>query len=257
MLNQAIKAAQKAGDFLKSSFRRNHTIRYKHKDGLTVVTEADTASEKIILDILQDAFAGHSFFSEEAGFIDNDSDYLWIIDPLDGTTNFSRNFGHFGVSIALRYQKKLLLGVLGNPLTGDIASAQMGKGAFLNGKPIHVATADDLKQSVVLLGRSSTAAEKKRFATVYSALCNHTRTFRALGSIAVDGIAAAKGDFEAIVMNGANLYDVAASAIIAQEAGASVTDFNGNPWDATKECSDFIVANPFLNKTLTSLLKDV
>lgn len=255
MLKKAITAGQKAGAFLKDSFASSHILSYK--DPLNIVTEADIAAEKIILDVLQNAFPEHSFFSEEAGLIDNDSEYLWIIDPLDGTTNFSRGFAHFGVSIALTYQHKLVLGVVAKPLTGEIFSAQIEKGAFLNGNPIHTNNESDLKKSVILLGRSASSNELMRFGTVYSALAPHVRTFRAYGSIAMDGSAVAQGIFEAQVLNGANFYDCAAVAMIAKEAGASVTDFKGTPWSSVPERSDLIIANPTLHASLVSLLDTV
>lgn len=251
MLSQAIKAAKKAGEFLKTSFTTEHTLSYK--DAHNIVTEADTASEKIILGVLQTSFPDHSFFSEEAGLIDNNSEYLWIIDPLDGTTNFSRQFGHFGVSIALTYQHKLLLGVVAKPLTGDIVSAQVGKGAFLNKQEISVNNESALKKSVVLLGGGNHPEERKRFATIYTALQPHIRTFRAYGSIAIDGTAVAQGLFEAVVMNGANFYDCAAVVVIASEAGAVVSDFKGNSWSSAASRSDILVANPSLHAKLLSL----
>lgn len=255
MLSTAITAAKKAGDFLKTSFTTDHTLSYK--DALNVVTEADIAAEKIILGVLQTSFPDHSFFSEEAGLIDNGSEYLWIIDPLDGTTNFSRQFPYFGVSIGLTYKHQPLLGVVAKPLTGDIINAQVGKGAFLNGQKIKVNNESALGKSVVLLGRGNSPEGNKRFGVMYAVLQPHIRTFRAYGSIAMDGSAVAQGLFEAVVMNGANFYDCAAVATICIEARALVTDFKGNPWSSVPPKSDIIIANPTLNASLVSLLSSL
>jgi myo-inositol-1(or 4)-monophosphatase len=165
--------------------------------------------------------------------------------------------GHFGVSIGLTYQKKLLLGVVCNPLTDDITSAQAGKGAFFNEKNITVSSQDTLKKSVVLLGRGNSAEENDRFASVYSSLIPHIRTFRAYGSIALDGSAVARGNFDAIVMNGAHFYDCAAIALIAQEAGAKVVDFKGAPWDVNNKRSDIVIANSPLAASLVDKLSSL
>lgn len=255
MLEQAIEAAKKAGEFLKTSFTRNHTLSYK--DALNVVTEADIAAEKIILGVLQTSFPDHSFFSEEAGLIDNTSEYLWIIDPLDGTTNFSRHFGHFGVSIALTYQHKPILGVVSKPLTGDIVRAEIGKGAFLNDQKIKVNNESALEKSVILMGRANSPKENRRFGAIYASLEPRIRTFRAYGSIAMDGCAVAQGLFDACVMNGANSYDCAAVATIGIEAGALVTDFKGNSWSSVPSISDIVIANPSLHKQLLPLINGI
>jgi len=246
MLSQAIKAAKKAGKYIKEHYNTEYQISYK--DAHNVVSEVDIAAEKIILEYLQEKFPNHSFFSEEKGMIDNGSDYLWIIDPLDGTTNFIHNFPYFCISIALAYKGKPLLGVIYQPLTQELYSAQLGKGAFLNNKPIRVNNLPTLDKAVGLIMRGADTVQKERSAKIFRLISTNLRTVRILGSV-VSICSVASGQFDLMVVNGSLFYDYAAAALIAQEAGATVTDFHGNPWKILKEeRADLLIANPNLHK---------
>lgn len=254
MLLEAIEAAKKAGQCLKERFRQEHQIFYK--DAHNIVSEADLASERIILDCLSKQFPEHSFFSEEKGMQDNHSDYLWIIDPLDGTTNFTHHFPYFCVSIALAYQMKPLFGVIYQPVARQLYTAQLGKGAFLNNKPIRVNNLSSLDRAVGLLIRGADKVQKERSAKIFSLISKNLRTVRILGSV-ISICSVASGQLDLMVVNGSRFYDYAAAALIAQEAGAKVTDFQGNPWKIKEDRADLLIANPELHRQFLPHLKTI
>jgi len=255
MLSTAITAAHKAGDFIKENYKGDFRVGYKGDK--TIVSEIDTGAEKLILEVITQQYPDHSYFSEESGMTDKNSDYLWVIDPLDGTTNFTRGIPRFGVSIGLFYQHKPLLGVIYNPLLGELYAAQVQKGAFLNDQPIHVGSVQTVDESVLSMGRSPSIQEKERAGIIYKAISPSIRTVRITGSIALDLANIAAGQLDCLIFNGCKFYDAAAGVVIAQEAGATVTNFKGSPWSVTDECSDLLIANPTLHAELLPLVRNL
>jgi len=254
----AIKAAQAAGQVIKNNFRVDNSESFKTPD--QSVTKTDLAADKKIFDIIRESFPHHAYFSEEAGMDKTPSDYVWVIDPLDGTTNFSHHINHFCVSIALVYKQRLQLGVIFNPLSDELFTAQTGEGAQLNQQPIHIY--DKVKKvadAVVSFSRNSRLEEKTRYATsIFSHIAKDTRTSRVLGSAALELAYLAAGRFDAHIHNASNFYDAAAGAIIAQEAGAVVSDFSGRPWQPPVDGSqDLLVTSPTLQPQFLSLLKNL
>lgn len=257
-VHAAILAAKKAGAYLRSEFARARFTAYTYKDSHNnVVSGADIAAEKIILDSLSAEFPNDVFFAEERGWKENvGSDYVWIIDALDGTTNFTRKIPFFCVSIALLKKGSLFTGVVYQPITDELFVAEWGKGATLNGKELRAAGENQIERAVVLLNRGTTTQEKRRHARIFTTLAGKARTIRVLGSMALDLCAVASGRTDAVVANGTQFYDVAAASIIAKEAGASLTSFGGKPWKfRINERSDFIATCRKLKPFFVSLLK--
>ncbi len=252
MLSVAVSVAKKAGNLLKKSFRRAHTVSYK--DAHNVVSESDVQAEKIIMAGIKKKFPTHDIFSEEAGMDAQGSDFLWIVDPLDGTTNFTRAVPHFCVSIALAKKGQVVLAVVYNPITGEIFTAEKGKGAFLNGKKISASGLDDISKAVVLVNRGASKEEKVRYTKIFDLLYKHVRSIRVYGSTALDLCYTAAGRFEAVIDNGCEFYDCAAGNLIAMEAGAMVTDFKGSRWAVKK--SDILVCSPLLHPQFVGILKE-
>lgn len=254
-LSTAITAAKKAGFFIKESYRGEY--RSSYKDPHNIVTEVDIGAENIILDILQKAFPDHSFFSEERGMINNHSKYLWIIDPLDGTTNFTHHFPHFCISIGLAHLNEPSLGVVYHPIRDELFSASRGKGATRNGTRLRVTSQKTLEKAVVLINRGSERKEKLRHGAIVNLMTHHLRSIRIFGATAVDLCYVASGTFDALLVNGCRFYDCAAGNLIAEESGALVTDFSGKPWKPDeKKTRDILVANPLLHKKLLTILKN-
>jgi myo-inositol-1(or 4)-monophosphatase len=257
MLKTAIKAAKAAGQIIEDNFQSDTSQSYKNPEH--IVTKTDLAAEKAIIDIIQEKYPNHSFFSEEAGAIKKESEYTWVIDPLDGTTNFIHHIKFFSVSIALVHNNSIQLGVVFSPLTNELFTAQANKGSQLNDQTIHVSKLEDINKAVVFLGRNALSEKADHFgSSIFHHTAQKTRTQRILGSAALETCYTACGRFDAQIINNCNFYDAAAGAIIAQEAGAKVTNFSNQPWQPPIDGSqDLLIANPSLHPQFTSFLKDL
>ena len=257
MLETAIKAAQAAGQIIKDNFQTDTSESYKNSD--QVVTKTDLAAEKAIIVIIQTKYPSHSFFSEEAGAINNDSEYTWVIDPLDGTTNFIHHLKFFSVSIALVHKNITQLGVVFSPLTNELFTAQIDKGAQLNNQPIQTSKLENINKAVVFIGRNSLSEKTDDLgSSIFHHTAKNTRTQRILGSAALEICYVACGRFDAQIINNCNFYDAAAGAIIAHQAGATVTNFSGQPWQPPIDGSqNILITNSSLHPQFTSFLKDL
>lgn len=254
MIKTAIVAARRAGDIVRDGFDvRGSKVTYKSVD--TVVTETDYQAERVILETLKETFPNHAYYSEEAGVSDWQSDYLWVIDPLDGTTNFSRGIPHCAIALCLLQQSKPLLAVVYQPLTNELFTAEASKGAFLNGQKLKTGRQEYLEQTVVVANRASNKMEKNRFTKIFAALSPEVRTIRLLGATAIDICYVASGKFDIAFSNGCYRYDCAASNLIAKEAGLQVTGFLGEPYDWSKDASDVLITNEMLQPPLIDILR--
>lgn len=255
MITHAIAAAKQAGSIIKQNFAAPSHQPVTYKDEHSIVTETDIAAEQAIFAILKKEFPDHSFFSEEAGLIKNDSEYLWVIDPLDGTSNFAQGLPFFCVSIALFKNKQPILGVIYDPIHDELFTAEDEKGAFLNGEKITPNGTHKVLQAITVLGRGASQEAKNRHAKLYTTITTHTRTNRILGSIALSIVHAACGRFDVAIINDSNFYDCAAANIIARESGALVTDFAGNLLThETEGTNDILIASPNLQQELIQIL---
>jgi myo-inositol-1(or 4)-monophosphatase len=252
----AEKTAKAAGQLVLKKFGEKQPIQLKPSEGsISFVTEADLTSEKLILETIIEKFPDHSFFSEEVGSEENDSDYLWIIDPLDGTTNFSVGSPHFGISIALSYKKEVILGCVYVPVLDELFTAEKGKGSFLNGKPISVLERKDLSKTTSLMYRQTSKEQNERFKKIANILISNTKSYRMWGATEVDLCYLACGRLDILTNNGCEIYNFAAGSIICTEAGAIVSDFKGNPLKL--ETTDVLATNKHLHPELVQLLGEV
>jgi myo-inositol-1(or 4)-monophosphatase len=244
--------AREAGRLLMTRYGKTHDI---HMKGVVdLVTEADHLSEELILSHIKKQHPLHSVISEESGSNHIHSDHNWYIDPLDGTVNFAHGIPLFCVSIAYAFQEKLELGVVYDPTRDEIFSAELNKGAWLNGHPIRVSNTIDLIQSLIVTGFPYTQDENHiTNLEHYSYFSLRTRGVRRLGSAAIDLGYIANGRFDAYWELDINAWDIAAGCLIASEAGAIVTDAKGQSLDY-KKISSVLVANPFLHSDVLQVL---
>lgn len=215
--------AREAGEIQLSHFRDAHlAVDTKYND-YDVVTVADKESEKSIISHIREAFPDHAILAEESGDNDADSDWRWVIDPLDGTTNYSQGLPIFSVSIALEYRGESVLGVVFAPYLNEMFHAVKGEGAFLNGKKINCSAKSELSNSVACTGMPVDRAENpdNNFDNI-AAVVNNVRGLRRYGSAAVDLCYVAAGFFDAYWELALHRWDVAAGELIAAEAGARV-----------------------------------
>lgn len=255
-LRIAKQAAKKAGDYLWKVFVKEEKIKYQQKSKYEIVTKHDKEAERIILKLINEKFPDHQFLSEEKGYGKNKkSDYLWIIDPLDGTTNFSIKNPLFGVSIALAYKGNIVLGVLSIPFSKEIFWAQEGKGAYMNGKRIHVSKDDDVRDLFLTYCHNHRSYHAKRAVQIYQYFKTRNYKIRQLGSAAVEFGWVACGRTDAIMIPGAKSWDVAAGAILVREAGGEVTDYENKNWSLKSR--DIIASNGKVHKIIVNKIKNI
>jgi len=225
-----IKAAERAGSILKQYYGGNFQI--SNKEGVNnLVTEADHAAEKAIIEIIRNDYPDHYILSEESGDMPTSSEYKWIIDPLDGTVNFAHGLPICCVSIGLEQDGEMIMGVVYNPFFNEFYFAQKGYGATLNDQIIHVSGENQVGKSCLVTGFPYTYLDEPNGPLeVFSKLIRKGIPVRRLGSAAMDLCWVAAGRFEGFYEHKLNAWDSAAGYLIVQEAGGKVTDFNGAPY---------------------------
>jgi myo-inositol-1(or 4)-monophosphatase len=247
-----IGAAYRAGEILKEHFGNLQMV--KHKGTIDLVTEADLASEKAIVEIIHTAFPNHSIVAEESGSFQGNPDYCWFIDPLDGTTNYAHNLGLFAVSIAFFYQNEAFVGIVFNPTSEEFFTATKDQGAQLNDLPIGVSNKKTLQESLLVTGfpyNLNTILNPliNRFQNCLSA----SQGIRRLGSAALDLCYMACGRFDGFWEENLKPWDTAAGVLIAQEAGARVTDFKDRPYHIHRK--QILATNGHIHSEMLTLLK--
>ncbi len=224
----AIQAAYASGILIKRSVGKIADISFKGRDN--IVTNVDKASEKLIIKMILSAFPDHSILSEESSPVNSGSRYRWVIDPIDGTTNFAHAFPFFCVSIALEDNGSIILGVVYDPMRDEIFIAEKGRGATLNGKKIGVSRIDKLGRSFLATGFSYGITGKDRNITHFRNLLVKTQAIRRAGSAALDLCYVACGRFDGFWEMNLHPWDVAAATLIVEESKGRVTKFDGKPY---------------------------
>lgn len=225
-LEVAIEAVQEAGKILIAGWETGLEVTSKANNSL--VTKIDKQSEDQIIQIIKQSFPDHSFVGEEGGS-QGSSNYCWYIDPIDGTTNYSRRIPLCAISIGLVKDNQVIVGVISNPFTNELFTAELGKGSFLNGKKIASSNVATLKEAVISMSYGHAASAREMVAKM-DFLITDCRTTRANGSIAYEMALIASGRFDAAMDFGGFNWDYAAGSLLIKEAGGLVTDFNGQEW---------------------------
>jgi len=247
----AIKAAFESGRILQAHFGKVLDIR--KKSAVDLVTQADTASEAAIIGIIRKSFPEHSILAEESGFDQGDPAHQWIIDPLDGTVNFAHQVPIFSISIAFARNGTPEMGVVLNPVSGELFTAVTAEGAFLNDRPIHVSDTPVVGDSLLATGFPYNL--RSCFDTITQRLTNCLRAargIRRLGSAAIDLCALSCGRFDGYWEQNLHPWDTAAGLVIAREAGAVVTDFDNNPFQI--EHQEILATNGRIHAEMLKLL---
>ena len=253
MLNIAVKAARRAGAIINRASQDIGTLTVKSKNYNDFVSEVDVAAERVIIDTLKDAYPDHGFLGEESGSSENQSDFIWIIDPLDGTTNFLHNFPQYCVSIALQHKGEITQAVIYEPNRNDLYTATKGRGAFLNDKRIRVSKCDKLQQS--LIGTGFPFRDFKHLDTylsMFKSMLQKTSGIRRPGSAALDLAYVANGSLDAFWEIGLSPWDIAAGALLVQEAGGIISNLNGK--DGWLESGNVLAASPKIYDAMVETL---
>ncbi|MFD2179486.1 inositol-1-monophosphatase [Veronia pacifica] len=256
MLNIAIRAARKAGDFIAKSAENTDNVETSQKGTNDFVTNIDQGAEQIIIDVIKKSYPEHNIIAEESGVVSGkDADYQWIIDPLDGTTNFVKSLPHFSVSIALRIKGRTEVACVYDPIRNELFSAQRGAGAQLNSKRIRVGVSKDLGGTILATGFPFKAKQhSESYVNIVSALFVDCADFRRTGSAALDLCYVAAGRVDGFFELGLKPWDMAAGELIAREAGALCTDFSGAT--AYMQSGNIVAANPKVLKGILGKIRE-
>lgn len=249
----AVSVAKKAGNLLSHNFRKDKALTKKRGTAKEIHLLQDVKSDTLIIKEIQRKFPTHNILTEESGFIDKESEYTWVIDPLDGSTNFARGNPFFAVSIALMENKEVILGVVNAPFLKELYVAERGKGAYLNGKKLHVSQTGTLAKSYFVSCEGGDATNKK-IAQINVTFHPLVKDMRKLGSAALESASVACARSEAYIVRQISPWDVAAGVLLVEEAVGKVTDFAGKPWKAKR--TDLVFSNGKLHEKILRKLKE-
>ncbi|MFH1995842.1 MAG: inositol monophosphatase family protein [Candidatus Omnitrophota bacterium] len=247
----AIQAAKKAGFYIQKSLGKVTTTSYK--GAINIVTDVDTKAEEMIIRRIKKSFPGHSILAEEKGRDGAPGEFTWIIDPLDGTTNFFRRFPFYCVSIALEHKKEVIAGVVYDPARKELFVAEKGNGAFLNGKRIRVSKVSKLSKGFVATGfaygiKSAANSNIMNF----NRFLKKSLAVRRAGAAALDLCYIACGIFDGFWEFDLNPWDCAAGYLLVREAGGKVTRFNGSKFSVYD--SQILASNGKIHNQMSKLL---
>jgi myo-inositol-1(or 4)-monophosphatase len=232
VLNFAIQTARDAGSILVD--RLGRALQVSNKGDIDLVTEADLASEKLIIERIKSHYPRHAILAEESGasdFVAGAGEWKWIIDPLDGTTNYAHGYPCFCVSIGLERAGTVEIAAIYDPMRDEMFAAERGQGATLNGRRMRVSDVDDLNRAMLCTGFPYNVRERPNFARDFTNFTMEAQAVRRDGSAAIDLAYIACGRFDGFWEDGLNAWDVAAGALLIEEAGGMVTNFEGRKLD--------------------------
>ncbi|GAB3007889.1 inositol monophosphatase family protein [Niabella terrae] len=255
MLKSVLHEAIMAGGAQVSRYF-NQTFEIKYKEGRNnLVTAADHASEDAILEVIRNNYPDHYILTEETGALPQDSDYKWIIDPIDGTINFAHGIPLNCISIGLEFQGEIIMGMVYNPHMNELFFAEKGEGASFNGQPIRVSQETDVLKSCLVTGFPYTYIQQHNGPLeVFERFIREGVPVRRLGAAAIDLCWVAAGRLDGFYEHKLQPWDSAAGFLIATEAGGKVTDFDGNPYSPYQP--KIVATNGHIHSQLLEVIND-
>jgi myo-inositol-1(or 4)-monophosphatase len=253
-LNIAITAARRAGNQILRGLEQRHELQIDIKGQNDFVSEVDRNAEKSILDIIQKSYPAHAILAEESGSQEGSADYEWIIDPLDGTTNFLHGNPQFSISIALRHKNRLEIAVVYDPLRDELFTASRGEGAQLNGRKMRVTNIPSLQNSLIGTGFPFKYQQHiDAYLAMFKSMLLQVADLRRAGSAALDLAYVASGRLDGFWEIGLQPWDMAAGVLLIEEAGGLVSDFGG-AHDYFKT-GNVIAGNPRILKAILKTIR--
>jgi myo-inositol-1(or 4)-monophosphatase len=253
-LDVAVAAAREAGRIQMDRFGHSHPVEYKGE--FNPVTEVDRQCERAIVKTISEAFPGHDLLTEESPFEGKGSAWKWIIDPLDGTTNYYHGFPCFCVSIGLEVKGEVVLGVIYNPVLDELFHAEKGKGAFLNGNRFYVSKEANLKRGFLSTGFPYDVRENTDlYLTFFKEFITRSFAIRRPGSAAIDLCYVAAGRFDGFWEMKLHPWDVAAGSLLVTEAGGKVTDFKGGAFDIYSQ--EILATNGLIHQAMLDVIQEI
>jgi myo-inositol-1(or 4)-monophosphatase len=219
-LDAAHNAALAAGKLLRENFQQPQRVKAVAAHDIRL--EIDVRAQELVGKLLLEEFPAHALYGEEGIVGDQSSEHQWIVDPLDGTVNYFYGIPHFCVSIALRLHKEIVVGVIFDPIRGEMWTAQRGDVSKLNGAPIHVSDRAELAEAVISIGLAKTGETINTNFPLLQQMIHRVRKCRVLGSAALDMAYVASGRFDAYIETGISLWDIAAGSLLVKNAGGTV-----------------------------------
>jgi myo-inositol-1(or 4)-monophosphatase len=255
MIDDIIQISNEAGELIKNAFGKAPSIEFKTNE-LNLVTETDKASEKLISDFIKKKYPSHGILAEEGSDRNKSAEYLWVVDPLDGTTNFAHGLPIFAVSIGLQKNGETIAGVVYDVMRDVVYSAEKGSGAYENTKKINVNKNSNLGHGMLVTGFPYDIRENpdKAFER-FIAFLKHARAIRRLGSAAIDFCYVANGVFDGFWEVALHPWDLCAGKLIVEEAGGLVTDFDGNKTDIYSK--RILATNGLVHRKMIDVIRSV
>jgi myo-inositol-1(or 4)-monophosphatase len=254
ILNIAVQAAYNAGNIIQQESKNIGRIKVDRKGHNDYVSEVDKKAEQIIINTILKAFPDHNILGEEEGSIDNGSDFTWIIDPLDGTTNYLHGHPQYSISIAVKHQDKITYAAIFDPNRNDIYTAELGKGARLNNGRIRVSTTANLADSLLATGFPTyDMSLLDKYMPIFKEMLLSTSGQRRAGSAALDLAYVAAGMVDGFWEFNLKPWDIAAGYLLVKEAGGLVCDFNGG--QEMLDSGNIIAANPKLVSPILKIIQ--
>lgn len=246
--------AKSAGEIIKNYFGKNFSIEYK-SDVKNLVTQADKESEKTIIEFIKKKYPSHGIIAEESGEESSSAEYLWVIDPLDGTSNFAHGLPIFSVSIGVVFKKEIIIGVVFDIMRDKLYFAEKGSGAFRGDVKLSVSKNSKIEESFLVTGFPYNISENPENAfEKFIAMTKVSRAVRRLGSAAIDFCYVAEGVFDGFWEVHLNPWDICAGKLLVEEAGGLVTDFFGNPIDIFNKT--ILASNGIIHNKMIEILKE-
>ena len=253
MIQDVINISKQAGEIIREGFGKNFGIEYKTNE-INLVTEIDKASEKLITDFVKKKYPSHSILAEESGEYKNkESEYRWVIDPLDGTTNFAHGLPIFSVSIGVQKNGKTFAGVVYDVMQDITYSVENGSGSYANSEKLSVSKKEQLGHSLLVTGFPYNIAERpKNIFEIFEAFTKAARGVRRLGSAAIDLCYVAKGALDGYWENSLHPWDFCAGKLMLEEAGGIVTNFKGDDIDIFSK--QILCTNKLIHQQMMDLI---
>lgn len=245
-INIAVEAARSGGNIIMRAMKRMDTVKITEKKPNDFVTEVDQRVEQAIIDVIKKAYPSHAILGEESGELMGNSEYQWIIDPIDGTRNFIHGFPHFAISIALAHKGKIEHGVIYDPLRQELFTATRGKGAQLNERKIRVGARKRLEECLLGTGFAYRHTDKDNPVPlhVFNTIQTTCGDIRRAGAATLDLAYVACGRLDGFWEMGLQLWDIAAGILLVKEAGGIVSDFDGG--ETYLSTGNVVAANPVI-----------
>jgi len=254
-INVMVKACRKAAKILIRDYGEIENLQVSLKGPGDYVTASDKKVEKILIEELQKARPDYSILSEEIGEINNDESFRWIIDPIDGTSNFLHGIPHFAISVGLEHNKEIICGIVYDPIKDEMFIAEKGNGAYMNNQRMRVSSRSKLKDCIIFSGGPRYGSENKELVfKEYKKFSSKVNiAIRKFGSASLDMAYVAAGRSDGFWQRDLNYWDIAAGIILVKESGGFVTDFDGE--DGYLQSKTILVTNSKINNEMIEVLK--